>query len=92
MRRISGLNSIQPVRICTVLRTFDAPPSKEPSDPNLLHWAMLDELEFRRHAEVALEELKQHLFEPRGGAGSSFESRSRIACSMSFLKNRPANL
>ena len=34
---------------------------------------MLDELEFRRHAEVALEELKQHLFEREEEQEAGFE-------------------
>jgi iron donor protein CyaY len=34
---------------------------------------MVDELEFRRFAEVALEELKQHLFEREEDADAGFE-------------------
>jgi CyaY protein len=34
---------------------------------------MLDELEFRRHAEAALEELKQHLFEREEEQEAGFE-------------------
>jgi CyaY protein len=34
---------------------------------------MLDELEFRRNVEVALEELKQHLIEREEEQGSGFE-------------------
>jgi CyaY protein len=34
---------------------------------------MLDELEFRRHVEVALEKLKQHLIEREEEQGSGFE-------------------
>jgi len=53
---------------------------------------MLDELEFRRQAEIALEELKQHLIEREEDQEAGFEVEEQNGVLNVLFEEPPANL